>query len=363
MMPKDQMPKVRMTVIPEVFYGGKDPVLHYEETVVNVSSQPKILAAPPKPMPPKPMAPRRPFSFAKALLIVIPILVLTGGGLTWYLVAKSKRATVARAPQATPLPSPPPEAGPPVAEEPEPPPEADPAIAERPLVFPRILLADSADLDLDSLTDREEEIFGTDSGVWDTDADGYFDGQEVFNLYNPKGFAPVRLIDSGLIREYVNPTWQYRVYYPLGWEAAAVDAKADQVLFSAISGDFIEVRAFAKEPGESFADWFARRTADQQFSDLAPIVNRFDASGWKRQDELVAYFENESAVFVFIYQISTEAESVPFRNLMKMMYQSFRRGAGAIELPDQALLPAAPTDFINQDQPNPQAEQDDFFAN
>lgn len=377
---KEAVPKVRLTVIPEVFYGGKDPVLHYEETVVNVSSQPKVLSAPPKPLPPKPMARKRPFSLAKTLLIVIPVLALAGGGVAWYLATKSKRATVTRAPQATSLPSTPPALETESVPEAEAPPEPEPAIPERQLVFPRILLADSADLDVDSLTDQEEDVFGTDSGVWDTDTDGYFDGQEVFNLYNPKGFAPVRLIDSGLIREYINPTWQYRVYYPLGWEAAPVDAKADHVLFSAISGDFIEVRAFAKEPGESFTGWFARRVADQQFSDLTEISNRFDLAGWKRQDELVAYFESESAVFVFIYQISAEAESVPFRNLMKMMYQSFRIGAGTIELPDQALLPVAPefgadsvdsvdgvdsvpAGLLDQNQSNPQAEPDDFFAN
>ena len=344
----DALTGVRLTVIPAIFYGGKDPVLHYEETVVNVPSRIKTLTPPPKKLPPKPVGQRSSFSIGKALMVVIPVVILAAGGLTWDLVAKAKRTTVTPAPLATPLPpAPTPE---PPAE--EPPPEAVPPVAEtppeRPLVFPRVFLADSADLDQDSLTDREEEIFGTDSGIWDTDTDGYFDGQEVFNLYNPTGFAPVRLIDSGLIREYVNPTWQYRVYYPIGWAAAAVDPKADHVLFSAITGDFIEVRAFPKEAGESFADWFARRTADQQFSDLVEITNRFDVSGWKRRDELVAYFETDQAVFLFIYQIGEEAESVLFRNTIKMMYQSFRLEAGAsADIPQQTPLSAAP-DFNGQ---------------
>ena len=361
----DEMTGVRMTVIPEIFYGGKDPVLHYEETAINVPSKPKTLPPPPKKLPPKPAASKPPFSIGKALMILLPVVVLAGGGLTWYLMVKSKQASIARTPTATPLPPAPIAPEPEPEPEPAPPPELAPSLPERPLVFPRIFLVDSADLDLDALTDKEEEMFTTDSGVWDSDQDGYFDGQEVFNLYNPKGFAPVRLIDSGLIREYVNPTWQYRVYYPIGWEAAPVDSKADHVLFSAITGDFIEVRAFAKESGEAFTDWFARRTADQQFSDLSDISNRFNVSGWKRRDELAAYFQTDQSVFVFIYQIGAAAEDVPFRNIMKMMYQSFRPGSGVTdEIPGQTPLPSAP-DFTTLLPPGdlaPQNEPDDFFA-
>ena len=43
------------------------------------------------------------------------------------------------------------------------------------------------DSDNDSLTDFMEEIYGTDKNNPDTDGDGYLDGQEVQNGYNPKG--------------------------------------------------------------------------------------------------------------------------------------------------------------------------------
>jgi hypothetical protein len=33
----------------------------------------------------------------------------------------------------------------------------------------------------------------------------------------------VKIIDSGLITEYTNPIWQYRIYYPAGWQVGEVD--------------------------------------------------------------------------------------------------------------------------------------------
>jgi len=214
--------------------------------------------------------------------------------------------------------------------------------ALRPLTLPRILLQDSADLDIDFLTDMEEEIFGTDSGIWDTDGDGYYDGQEVFNLYNPRGFAPVKLIDSGLVREYINPQRQYRVYYPIVWEAATVDVSGDHILFSSITGDFIEIRAAPKLAGESFPAWFARNLSGERFSDLTVINNRFKVDGYKRADDLVVYFESEAVVYMIIYQPAGTALDVPFRHIMQMIYQSFRPSGVGVQLPEQTVLPSAP---------------------
>jgi hypothetical protein len=43
------------------------------------------------------------------------------------------------------------------------------------------------DTDGDGLSDKLENIYGTDINKKDTDGDGYSDGQEVYSGYNPKG--------------------------------------------------------------------------------------------------------------------------------------------------------------------------------
>lgn len=192
------------------------------------------------------------------------------------------------------------------------------------LNFPRLLFVNASDMDADDLTDAEEEIFGTDPGIWDSDNDGYYDGQEVFNLYNPKGFAPIRIIDSGLVSEEINQAWGYRFYYPARWQTGMVDTTTnDQLLVSSPTGEYIEVRAFKKGSKESFRDWFARNIKDQQYTDLVPIITPSKEKGYKRRDNLVAYFESGPNIYVLIYQPGI-SDIISYRQVMFMVMNSFR---------------------------------------
>lgn len=215
------------------------------------------------------------------------------------------------------------------------------SLEDRPIDFPRIILTDSVDIDSDNLTDLEEEIFGTDSGVWDTDNDGYYDGQEVVNLYNPKGLAPVKLIDSGLIREYVNPVWQYRIYYPIVWEQGTVDTESRQVLFSSITGDYVEVLVYQKNNQENFVDWFARKALGEKYSELSTFATVFQEESYKRRDGLVYYFVRGNNIYVLVYHPGVTG-FIPFRNTVQFMANSFRPSKTIINIPDQVVLPTAP---------------------
>lgn len=211
------------------------------------------------------------------------------------------------------------------------------------IIFPRITFTNSVDLDSDGLTDLEEEIFGTDSGNSDTDSDSYYDGQEVNNLYNPRGIAPVRLIDSGLIAEYVNPIWQYRLYYPIGWQIGEVDTEYRQVLFSTVTGDYIEILVMEKQADETFDNWFANKAIGQRITDLQDFQNRFQEAGKKRQDNLVNYFIRDNNIYMIIYHPVNENGFIPFRQIIQMMAQSFRPTRTLISIPEQTILPVAPT--------------------
>lgn len=336
-------------VIPEVFYGGQDPLIYHPRTV-SEERMVKGAATPKRPPPTGKTVSPSPWN-KKIFLIVggAVLLLLAVSGISWYYISQARMAVRERIVQrpvqpltqpSTPVLEPTPPPTPPTSTEPLVEESLEPsALQEAPLEFPRPLLADSADLDADQLTDVEEELFGTDSGLWDTDGDGYFDGQEVFNLYNPKGFAPIKIVDSGLVREYVNPVWQYRLFYPIYWDISAVDPESKQVLLTAITGDFIEVRAVAKENvGESFDVWFASHAEGEQFTDLSILTNRFQVEGKKRSDDLVAYFETNETVYVLLYHPGT-IDAIPFRHVMRLIYQSFRPGKTSVDIPEQSPLP------------------------
>lgn len=331
-------PKItaNLLLMPEAFYGGKDPVVHYQSAKAEI----------------KPPVGGKMALKNKKLFFIIGGILLTAciAGISWYYFSQANQAVKIVQPAV--------EEENPLQEIPEEkvPEEALQAVVttteetatsteitalsllERPLEFPQIFLTNSADTDSDSLTDVEEEIFSTDSGTWDTDGDGYYDGQEVYNLYNPKGTAPMRIIDSGLVQEYVNPAWQYRLYYPVEWQVGSVDAENKQVLFSSASGDFIEVNVFEKEAGEIFRDWFARKAGGQNYLDLEGFTNRLKESGFKRNDDLTAYFESGDKVYVFIYHPGTTG-FIAYRHVMQLMLQSFRPSKTSIDIPEQVVLP------------------------
>ncbi len=189
--------------------------------------------------------------------------------------------------------------------------------------YPEVLLINTSDLDNDELTDVEEELFLTDSGNWDTDNDNYYDGLEVYNLYNPKGLAPRRLIESNLVKEYNNPVFNYYFYYPKDWQIGELN-NYKRILVSSIDGDYIEIITSPYDK-KSFNEWFMSNVINQYINDYNDFTNKFNYKFKLRKDKLVAFLfsENKNQVYIFIYQ-PKEAGPIKYRHIMQMLVQSFR---------------------------------------
>lgn len=351
-----QSPQVALNIqkIPDVFYGGNNPVIYEpnisEKTTLISGDSKKIIPRRPVPS----ITSSVPFYKSKLFWIIFGLGVVVIVGASVYYVMQYQSASrlsqnnVVNTPsvttpviQTTPDPTVPTSVVTTTSSSSAP--LIPSSLTSNFLEFPPINLGSTADSDLDQLTDSEEEVYSIDSGTWDTDKDGYYDGQEIVNLYNPQGFAPVKLIDSGLVREYVNVFSGYRVYYPMPWQRGSVDLQDKQVLFSAISGEFIEVRVFEKTPNTTFVQWFQINATGEQFNQLSIFSNRFGFEGWKRNDGLVVYFDTPSFVFVMIYHQSDTRAPVPYRSTMEMMYESFRPTATTRTIPEQTPL-ELPTD-------------------
>jgi len=195
--------------------------------------------------------------------------------------------------------------------------------SEASIDFPSILLTDSVDTDTDKLSDKEEEIFNTDIGVADTDNDGYTDGHEVYYLYNPAGKEPMRLIASGLVKEFINPNFNYKLYYPSNWAIGSVDSEYKDVLFSTLTGENIEVRVFEKQGFEDFISWFGKWAPREKFDELEDFASYLKENGRRRKDGLVYYFEDTNHVYVLVYHPALETSIINYRRIIEVMGRSF----------------------------------------
>lgn len=374
-------------IIPDIFYGGNDPEIYNEKESVKkegvVSAQKQASSSPveekpavpvrtsmPRRLPPPPLptesvsqppvpetqkitqpvpAPAKKGSGKTIVIVLLVVLILGGGAFAaWYFFFRSSESAP-QVSQNTEVVTPPvtEQIPPSTLPQVEPPVETPPVevltptssiVKERSL--PIVSFLTVVDSDNDKLTAPEEEIFQTDPETFDSDNDGYYDGQEVFNLYNPKGFAPMKIIDSGLVQEYVNPSFQYRIYFPVEWKATPIDERDNkQVLFSSITGDYIEVKAYDKLVGESFPGWFGRVVGDQIYTDLTSGTNRFSVPFYRRKDGLVSYFETPTALYIVIYY-SHDEKTNDFPHVMDMMVQSFRPAKSTTDLPAQRIIPS-----------------------
>ncbi len=340
-----RQPTARVETIPVEFYAGANPLVTFKNVTKEISVTP---ASPAKLSPgerkhldktlavgfDQPLHPARLLGNRRFLIIGGVVLggvaLLISIAVVWYQLPGRQKvpivappAPVESAPAAVPT-----EAIPLAPSSTEPVPIPVSPITEAPLVFASPLLGDSLDTDNDTLTDVEEELFKTDPGVPDSDADTYTDGHELFNLYNPAGKTPLKLIDSGLAKEFFNPVFGYTIYYPTNWAVGAVDQNYRTVLFSTITGEYVEVRVIDKDPATDFAAWFSKWAPGERYGDLAPFVSVFKESGFRRQDYLAVYFPHETKVVVLTFH-TTDSNVINYRSVIKLLARSFR-AAGTV---------------------------------
>lgn len=352
-----QVPESNIEVIPSEFYGGmkRQVQTRVERVFVNPVALPASAGTPtinvgasletplagigairqPAPVVGSPLAPHRvtaaKLQQPKFIILVVSIFLVIGvAGFAVYYIRQAQQAKKLSSPAVLP-----PTGGTPTTNVgatpviPPPPPVVPPSTPEvvtpapSAVILPLKNYTMSLDSDNDGLTDEEEKLFGIDAQKPDTDEDGYSDNTELTNLYNPMGFKPEKLVDSGLVKNYFNPTRQYSIYYPAKWVAQALDANNDEVMFSSDTGEFVEITLTDNSQKLPVKEWYLSQSPGARVEDLVSVKTKDGIDGVLSPDGLTAYIPFGETIYIINYNIGLKTE-INFLSTFKMMLASFR---------------------------------------
>ena len=180
-----------------------------------------------------------------------------------------------------------------------------------------------ADADKDSLSDLEEIIYGTSSTMPDFDSDGFLDGEELENLFNPILPNPALLSGSDLVSLYEGKDFGYSILYPKSWVARSLDSTNREVIFASDSGDFAEVLVEDNPDLYSPLTWYLKQFPQISASSVEKVYSREGLEGVKSLEGTTVYFSNGYHIYAITYNMGTKTV-LDFNTTFKMMVKSFK---------------------------------------
>lgn len=190
-----------------------------------------------------------------------------------------------------------------------------PAPPEKPTLPPAGLDSDS-----DGITDLEESLFGTDVRNPDTDGDGFLDGNEVFHLYNPAGNAPVRLLDSRLVKVESAPAG-YLMSIPTNWTFTLNTVDGTRAMIDSKHGETFQLSVESNPEKKPIVDWYLEKHPDLTAADVLQYRSKGGYTGIIGADVLSTFIPWGDKVFVLVYDLNGES-FINYRTTYAMMLNS-----------------------------------------
>lgn len=180
-------------------------------------------------------------------------------------------------------------------------------------------ISSTKDTDKDGLTDNEEIIWGSSQGKPDTDGDGFLDGEEIVNGYSPT--STTTLAQDPTAASFVNNTYGYTVLYPARWVVGQLDESDVDILFTAETGEFVEVTVGSNTKQQTAKQWYLEQFPEIDGDDLETF--QVDGViGVKSIDGLTGYIASGDSIFVMTYNIGTRSQA-NFLTTFDMMLHTF----------------------------------------
>ncbi|MFA5185894.1 MAG: fibronectin type III domain-containing protein [Patescibacteria group bacterium] len=217
-------------------------------------------------------------------------------------------------------------------------PNLPPPAPEQPKLPPAGLDSDS-----DGTTDLEEALFGTDSHNPDTDGDGFLDGNEVYNLYNPAGKAPAKLEGSELVQT-ISGAIGWNMSVPKSWTVSDLSADGARATIVTGHGETFKLTIEDNPNNQKVLDWYMAHHEGVNPSMILKYRSKHGYEGIIGVDMLTTYIPWGNKIFSFTYDLDGQT-FINYRTTYYMMLNSLvLSGLPVINVPaGSASLPFEPS--------------------
>jgi len=181
------------------------------------------------------------------------------------------------------------------------------------------------DEDNDGLSDKEENLIGTDPKTADSDGDGYGDFTEFMNLFNPAGTG--KLADNSNISEYYNPTFGYRILIPAAWTSESIGGD-DSIIIKTPESQFMQVIVTPNSGRQEIEEWFKNQFNAAEVNYNSIIEKRDEASnavwrGMKNESGLTVYLTGGKKEYIYTFSYNLGQSGVlDYINIFNAMIKS-----------------------------------------
>jgi hypothetical protein len=177
------------------------------------------------------------------------------------------------------------------------------------------------DEDGDGLSLAEENIFGADPKESDTDEDGFRDGSEVMNLYDPAQ-AKVSLIENDNIEKYTNQDFGYSLLYPAEWDVKEVGGNTS-LMFKSPGKEFIQLIIQDNTDSLGIEEWYSQQFPEEKMSE-ENVVELETWKGIKKKNRSIYYLTDSDKKNIYVISYSAPADITPqYGTIFNMMVKSF----------------------------------------
>jgi hypothetical protein len=181
-----------------------------------------------------------------------------------------------------------------------------------------IVIITAVDTDGDGLYDSEEKIFGTKSDMRDTDEDGYDDGAEIKNGFNPAGTG--KFEESINFSKYINSKYNYLFLYPLSLKIDSV-GEGESLIINLEGTAHIQIVAQENTNNLNLEDWYKKQFAtDQINAEQYLYTDKWDVI--KTEEGLTYYMKDKNFPKILILNYSATPVNNNYPNVMDMIFNS-----------------------------------------